>query len=68
MEFKFKYLCSYAHLMKNYFLELNFGDLVEQIIQTGDRRGLIVILITAMVVEPRNVSVSKSNPSIVHAN
>lgn len=52
MEFKVKYLTSYATLLNQYFINLNFREVVHDIVSSGDTRGLIIILITWMVVKP----------------
>ena len=31
LEFKLKYLVSYATLMRNYFMHMNFGDIVQDL-------------------------------------
>lgn len=38
LEFKLKYLVSYAELMRNYFVHMNFGDIVAELKATGDIR------------------------------
>lgn len=34
LEFKLKYLVSYATLMRNYFLHMNFEDIVQDLMYT----------------------------------
>lgn len=53
MEFKVKYLTSYAGLLNQYFINLNFNEVVHDIVASGDARGLIIVLITCMVVKPQ---------------
>jgi len=53
LEFKLKYLVSYAHLMNNYFSHMNFQDITAQLMSLGDARADKLMLITAMVVAPR---------------
>ena len=38
LEFKLKYLVSYAELMRNYFVHMNFADIVSELKATGDVR------------------------------
>ena len=38
LEFKLKYLVSYAELMRNYFVHMNFNDIVSELIATEDIR------------------------------
>ena len=52
MEFKIKYLSSYAGLLRQYFINLNFQEIVSDVVNRGDSRGLIILLITCMVVKP----------------
>jgi hypothetical protein len=53
MEFKIKYLTSYASLLNQYFLNLNFREVVSDVVSTGDTRGLMILLITCMVIKPQ---------------
>lgn len=53
MEFKVKYLTSYAGLLNQYFINLNFNEVVHDIVASADARGLIIVLITCMVVKPQ---------------
>ncbi len=52
LEFKLKYLVSYAELMRNYFIHMNFVDIVNELKATSDVRGRQLILICANVVGP----------------
>ena len=52
MEFKIKYLSSYAGLLQQYFVNINCSEVVNDIVNSGDERALIVILITWMIVNP----------------
>jgi len=38
LEFKLKYLVSYAELMRNYFMHMNFSEIVAELKGTGDVR------------------------------
>ena len=38
LEFKLKYLVSYATLMRNYFMHMNFGDIVTDLVGKEDPR------------------------------
>lgn len=38
LEFKLKYLVSYAELMRNYFIHMNFNDIVTELKGTQDTR------------------------------
>lgn len=46
MEFKVKYLTSYAALLRQYFVNLNFTEIVNDVVNGGDTRGLVILLIT----------------------
>jgi hypothetical protein len=47
-----KYLFSYAQLMRNYFINMNFGDICAVLKATNDIRGRQLILICANIVGP----------------
>ena len=53
LEFKLKYLVSYATLMQNYFSHMNFNDIVGELMSLDDPRALHLMLIAAMVVGPQ---------------
>ena len=53
LEFKLKYLVSYATLMNNYFSHMNFQDIVAELISLEDPRGRQLLLIAAMIVGPQ---------------
>mmetsp|Transcript_13486 Transcript_13486/g.17082 ORF Transcript_13486/g.17082 Transcript_13486/m.17082 type:complete len:157 (+) Transcript_13486:237-707(+) len=53
LEFKLKYLVSYANLMSNYFSHMNFTDIVAELISLDDSRASHLMLIAAMVVGPK---------------
>ena len=55
LEFKLKYLVSYATLMQNYFSHMNFEDIVAELMSLNDERANKLMLITAMVVAPQEV-------------
>ena len=52
LEFKLKYLVSYATLMNNYFAHMNFTDIVGELSALEDPRAHKLMLIAAMVVSP----------------
>ena len=58
LEFKLKYLVSYATLMRNYFLHMNFEDIIQDLMIThrddaaAALRGKHLILIGCMIVSP----------------
>lgn len=52
LEFKLKYLVSYATLMNNYFSHMNFTDIVGELLSLEDNRGRQLMLIAAMIVGP----------------
>lgn len=54
MEFKIKYLTSYAGLLNQYFINLNFNEVVNEIVSGGDTRGLIIALVVCMVIKPED--------------
>jgi hypothetical protein len=39
LEFKLKYLVSYATLMQNYFVHMNLNDIVAELVSLEDIRG-----------------------------
>ena len=47
LEFKLKYLVSYATLMSNYFVHTNLEDIVGELISLDDERGRQLILFAA---------------------
>ena len=53
LEFKLKYLVSYATLMQNYFSHMNFADIVGELMSLDDPRAAKLMLIAAMVVGPK---------------
>ena len=53
LEFKLKYLVSYATLMQNYFSHMNFADIVQELVSKDDERAVKLMLIAAMVVGPQ---------------
>ena len=53
LEFKLKYLVSYATLMQNYFSHMNFNDIVGELMSLDDSRANNLMLIAAMVVGPK---------------
>ena len=52
MEFKIKYLCSYAALMRNYFIHMNMTDIANELMSKNKRDALMIILIACKFVEP----------------
>ncbi len=58
LEFKHKYLVSYATLMRNYFMHMNFEDIVNDLIHTVREdaaitmKGKQLIVIAMMIVVP----------------
>ena len=55
LEFKLKYLVSYAELMRNYFIHMNFVDIVAELKATEDVRARQLLLICANVVGPSEI-------------
>ena len=55
LEFKLKYLVSYATLMQNYFSHMNFEDIVGELMSLEDGRGRKLMLIAAMIVGPQEI-------------
>jgi hypothetical protein len=47
LEFKLKYLVSYATLMSNYFVHMNIEDIVTELVSLQDPRGRQLILFAA---------------------
>ena len=62
LEFKLKYLVSYATLMSNYFSHMNFNDITAELMSLNDERANKLMLIAAMIVGPKE-HVSKLNRS-----
>ena len=56
LEFKLKYLVSYAQLMHNYFIHMNWAEMVSELLATNDVRGKKLMLIVASVVGPNLIS------------
>jgi hypothetical protein len=58
LEFKLKYLMSYATLMRNYFMHMNFGDIVQDLMlqQRDDAnimlKGKQLVVIAVLIVAP----------------
>ena len=61
LEFKLKYLVSYATLMRNYFLHMNFEDIINDLLHTVrddatvTLKGKQLIVIATMIVAPRAI-------------
>ena len=69
LEFKLKYLVSYATLMQNYFAHMNFEDIVGELISLEDDRGRKLLLIASMIVGPQETvshqhALTKPSPDI----
>ena len=60
LEFKLKYLVSYAQLMRNYFLHMNFTDLCAELKATDDLRARQLMVISANVVGPNQIEFPES--------
>ena len=58
MEFKLKYLNSYASLLDTYFQNLNFDDIVTSISEYGEGEGRVLILLTCMIVDQNRFALS----------
>ena len=52
LEFKIKYLVSYAALMRNYFIHMNFEDIITDLNQRNDALGKKILLVACMIVSP----------------
>lgn len=52
LEFKLKYLVSYATLMSNYFVHMNIEDIVGELVALEDGRGKLLVLFAANIVGP----------------
>lgn len=52
LEFKLKYLVSYATLMRNYFMHMNFSDIVTELSAKENPKARQILLIAAMTVSP----------------
>ena len=68
LEFKLKYLVSYAQLMRNYFMHMNFTDMIAALLRTNDVRGRQLMVICANVVGPNEtqfpVTIAEMNEEI----
>ena len=53
LEFKIKYLVSYAALMRNYFIHMNFEDIIQDLFQRNDEVAKKILLIACMIVSPQ---------------
>ena len=51
LEFKIKYLHSYAALLETYFQNLSFEEMIQQISEYENGVGLPIVLITVLIVE-----------------
>jgi len=51
LEFKVRYLHSYASLLETYFQNLSFDEMIQQISEYENGVGLPIILITVLIVE-----------------
>lgn len=56
LEFKMKYLVSYAELMRNYFVHMNFQDIVTELKNTEDVRARQLMLVCSNVVGPTQIT------------
>ncbi len=56
LEFKLKYLVSYAQLMHNYFIHMNWTEMVTELLATSDVRARKLMLIVASVVGPNLIA------------
>jgi hypothetical protein len=52
MEFKVKYLCSYAALMRNYFVHMNMDEIATELETKNSNQALMIIIIACKFVEP----------------
>ena len=52
LEFKIRYLVSYATLMRNYFQHMNFEEIVQDLFAREDQKGKQILLIACMIVAP----------------
>ena len=50
LEFKIKYLVSYATLMRNYFMHMNFDNVKRELLARNDIVGKQIILIAAILI------------------
>ena len=55
LEFKIKYLVSYATLMRNYFIHMNFDEIMADLFSRDDFRGKQILLVSCMVVAPTHL-------------
>jgi hypothetical protein len=60
LEFKLKYLVSYATLMSNYFVHMNIEDIVGELVALEDGRGKLLVLFAANIVGPHVQSYPKT--------
>ena len=55
LEFKIKYLVSYATLMRNYFLNMNFDEIIQDVFSRDDDKGKQILLVSCMLVAPNSL-------------
>ena len=65
LEFKLKYLVSYSQLMRNYFLHMNFAEIIIELKGTGDIRARQLMLIAASVVGPNMIAYPSTLEAII---
>jgi hypothetical protein len=55
LEFKIKYLVSYATLMRNYFIHMNFDEIIGDLNSREDVRGKQILVVSCMIVAPNEL-------------
>jgi len=64
LEFKIKYLVSYATLMRNYFIHMNFEEIIADLMSRDEQRGKQILVVACMIVAPNDLSYPNSVESI----
>ena len=55
LEFKIKYLVSYATLMRNYFIHMNFDEIIGDLNSREDQIGKKILVVACMVASPNEL-------------
>jgi len=64
LEFKIKYLVSYATLMRNYFIHMNFEEIIADLLSRSDPRAQKILVVACMIVAPNELSYPNSSDQI----
>ena len=59
LEFKIKYLVSYATLMRNYFVHMNFEEIISDLTNRDDDKGKKILVVSCMIVGPNDLVINE---------